>query len=222
MKTFIIYNSVSVRSVKIANESYASFQKYNGWQPELYDGCVPGLLDYYDKKYGLPEEKNKKFNGTPLYPHKKSCFYSHYSLWIKCIEMNEDIAIVEHDTECVGDFPSEYPADGVTQLSTESMLGKNPPYTSKHFEEQYKEKGEGCHQIWYQHPHGHYGLAGCTGYIMTSHAASVYKKICEQDGWYQNDLLISEDHTRMWYFNPSPVRWCKEKELRSSSQGVQL
>lgn len=220
MKTYIIYNSASEKSSKISEESLKSFSKFDGWKPELYDGCVPELLESYDIKYNLPEEKIKKFNDTPMYPHKKSCFYSHYSLWIKCIDSNEDIAIVEHDTECIGNFPAEYSYDGITQLTAGSMLGRNNPFSAVDFRNKYNEKGGGLHEIWFKHPHGHYGLAGCTGYIMTPKSAKVYKEICENDGWFQNDLLITSDRTPLYYVNPSPIKWCREKELRSSSKGI--
>jgi len=222
MKTFLLYNAPSVNSTRIANECLKSFQAFSGWpEVELYDGCNANTLSTYEEKYPLPIEKNNKFKGHNAYNHKKSCFYSHYSLWHKCYENNEPIVIVEHDTECCGDFPQHDFEDGsVIQLTTGSIMGQGNPFTSLKFKVEYEATGKGLHKIWYKHPHGHYGMAGCTGYIMTPKAAKIYIDICAEDGWMQNDLLIRSDYTPLYYVSPNPMKWIPAKETQTSSKGL--
>lgn len=221
MNVYIIYNAVSEQSSQIAEESLNSFAGYESWVPSLFNGCDPSTLHVYEERYNLPEDPKKKFVGLPMYPHKKSCFYSHYALWEKCVKMGDAIAIVEHDTVCVGEVPN-YAEDGITQLTTDSMLGRNAPFLEGKYISTMRGLGNGLHRIWYKHPHGHIGLAGCTGYIITPTAAEYYFEKCKTYGWHQNDLLIRDEHTPLYYFYPSPIKWCKEKELRSSTQGVKL
>ena len=150
-----------------------SFEAFSGWPDiELYDGCNANTLSTYEEKYPLPIEKNNKFKGHNAYNHKKSCFYSHYSLWHKCYENNEPIVIVEHDTECCGDFPQHDFEDGsVIQLTTGSIMGQGNPFTSLKFKLEYEATGKGLTQnlvqtstwsLWYGRLHRIYhDTKGC-------------------------------------------------------------
>lgn len=225
MKTFIVYNSIYDQSEKIAKESYDTFLKYKGWEPQLHDGCYPSILNDYDKKYNIKTgELTKKYSNQKLALTKKACFYSHYELWVKCIELNEPIAIVEHDTVCCGDLniPNNFNMNiplGI-QLTTDSMLIALKHYNNLKNTMQLNINGDGLHKVFYVHPHGKKYFAGGTGYILTPEACKIIVDWCKTNGWTQNDLLFDDELFSLYYIHPSPVKYIKEKELNSSSKKI--
>lgn len=70
-----------------------------GIYPKRFDAITPNNLPSeplkfhknYAAKYAFM--KGKQFTET-----EKSCFYSHFLLWKKCVELNKKILILEHDT----------------------------------------------------------------------------------------------------------------------------
>ncbi|WP_295701235.1 glycosyltransferase family 25 protein [uncultured Helicobacter sp.] len=44
------------------------------------------------------------FRGKEMSDGERACFASHYSLWQKCVELNEPIIVLEDDVEMIGDF----------------------------------------------------------------------------------------------------------------------
>lgn len=226
MKTFIIYNEENPNSKENALHAYHSFNKFSGWNPIMFNGCWPTTLDTYIEQFGIVDGERTKFaKHDPLYLSKYSCFYSHYALWCECVSLNEPIVIVENDVECtftnmytLGNVRPTY--NTVMQLTLQSMIDPVTgvvPHRSQQYLDQYNELGEGVHDIFFQHPHGKTYLAGATGYMITPAAASNIINDCKANGWTQNDLLISTELCRLAYCNPSPIRYVKSKELRSSS-----
>jgi hypothetical protein len=72
-----------------------SWDKF-GYYINMFDCVYPDTLheyDYleFDKYWGLRE----------MSEGEKAGWYSHTLLWIKCAMENKDIAIIEHDVECV-------------------------------------------------------------------------------------------------------------------------
>jgi len=63
------------------------------------------FFDAVDGRKALPERlenlqadiHRKIFRSRPLSPGEKGCYASHYLLWEKCIELNENIVILEDD-----------------------------------------------------------------------------------------------------------------------------
>ena len=222
MKTYIIHNSIIPESKRIANQAYQTFKAYKGWEPELYDGCYPSVLEKYDNKYGVKDGiKTKKYSTEKLTTSKKSCFYSHYTLWLKCIELNEPIAIVEHDVECIDDLNiplAEMNGAFGIQLTTDSMLEHLKHYNNLKNKTELSINGKGIHKVFYTHPHGKKYFAGGTGYILSPEACKMIVEWCNENGWTQNDLLFdSDDFFMLYYIHPSPVKYFKSKELGTSS-----
>lgn len=44
------------------------------------------------------------FRGKELSAGERACFASHYSLWQKCVELNEPIVVIEDDVELEEEF----------------------------------------------------------------------------------------------------------------------
>lgn len=113
MKAFIIALSKIKSSILTANEMISPLQSY-GFDVEIYEG-VPG----YDAEEIIKNEKRTyypiSFKGLPLKnipdhvnPGIMGCFYSHYNLWKKCVELNETIYIFEDDVTFIRPF---YPVE---------------------------------------------------------------------------------------------------------------
>lgn len=221
MKTYIIYNKEITYSEKIANECLDSFDNYIGWDPELYQGCSPITLALYEKRYNI-KDNNPLNNITKRnwkYETKKSCFYSHYSLWKKSADTNESITILEHDTECVGSRNFDN-VDGILELTKESVLKSNT-YQGRTFPQDLnllKEKGDGIFPSHSSHTiNGYKCISGNTGYYISSEAAKILVKECEKWGWLQNDLIMTTKLFPIYYIVPSPIKYIENKEIRSST-----
>lgn len=102
MKSFIIAMTNSQSSLALANDCINYAKDFN-INVTLYP-AVNGLdCDYKFKQHGitnflLPVMKESAGN--------KGCFLSHYELWLKCIELNETLLILEHDGKIIRSLPN--------------------------------------------------------------------------------------------------------------------
>ena len=88
-----------------------------------------------------------------------SAFLSHYSLWKKCIELNEEILIFEHDAVLTAPIPTvpyefvcNFGKPSYGQFNTPTTLGLNPLTSKKYFPgaHAYGVKPEGAKQLVYE------------------------------------------------------------------------
>ena len=96
VKSFVIRLSDFPDSVKWSAKAYDS-AKANNWDIHFFegvDGRKETLRDYNIKINSRYKKSIKAFEriGTV------GCFLSHYKLWQRCVELNETICILEHDT----------------------------------------------------------------------------------------------------------------------------
>ena len=128
----------------------------------------------YDKAGFSSLEEAEKYEHKSSYPGVKGCFYSHYRLWQKCIELNEPIIIWEDDVILKRPFTSVEWKDvlilalGFIELS-ESYF---------HLLEN-KSEPEAL-------PYGNYHMPGTPGYAITVGGA---KKLVDR---YKNYYLPSD------------------------------
>jgi GR25 family glycosyltransferase involved in LPS biosynthesis len=223
MKTYIIYNKQNIKSEENANLCLSSFKNFPSWSPELFDGCTPKDLEYLDKKYNLKNDRARYKPEDLLYKSKKSCFYSHFQLWLNCIEMNTPIAIVEHDTYCSGDLPANFHFDSIVQFSAESIFNAFDRYIEA--VQIYKQLSPGLHSMTIIPPlrtkkkWGHC-IAGNTAYGITPAAARILVEDCFTHGWEQNDLLMNVKLCKIEMLVPSIIVYDCSRELQSSSAVV--
>lgn len=217
MKTFILYNKSNNQSVINANLCLDSFNNYIAWNAELFDGCTPNDLEYLERKYNLKDDRARYQPSSKLYKSKKACFFSHFILWNKCIEINQPIAIVEHDTYCIGNLPESFTFNSIVQFSTESMFNHFSYY--KESQKIYKTLAEGLYPITKFPPLKNWGycIAGNTGYGITPTSAKILVDDCFKNGWQQNDLLMSESLCKIEVLVPSLIVYDSSRELHSSS-----
>jgi GR25 family glycosyltransferase involved in LPS biosynthesis len=131
----------------------------------------------WDRNEGRKDLENWK-------PGIKGCFYSHYRLWKKCVELNEPIAIWEDDIILTREFiPVEW--DDVLILA----LGhpkKSPNWIH------YLENPEGKPAAV---EYSHVSMPGCCGYAIKPHAA---KKLLNE---YANTFLPADNAINRYLVN---------------------
>lgn len=73
----------------------------NGYNVTRYAACTPENLPLYFK-LNLGQMKNDRYRARGIFkeftPGEIGCWYSHVALWKKCIDLNEKILILEHDS----------------------------------------------------------------------------------------------------------------------------
>jgi GR25 family glycosyltransferase involved in LPS biosynthesis len=121
-----------------------------------------------------------------------ACLRSHARLWLRCVQKNEPIMILEHDAMFTRKFDPDFEWEG-------GVLGLNDPrgatFNSAQYHVLVASKGEGVHDAPYvadvSRPQG---LAGNSAYIIKPFAAKeLLEKLKETGGW-PNDALMCNQH----------------------------
>lgn len=92
MQAFIIRLQENPHSCIMAKECYDQAVKH-GLQPEFFRAIHGKDVEEHYEKTGLRKARKFKKNRIGVL----GCFFSHYYLWQKCIELNKPIVILEHD-----------------------------------------------------------------------------------------------------------------------------
>tara|TARA_Y100000389_G_scaffold204831_1_gene259995 strand:- start:10386 stop:11081 length:696 start_codon:yes stop_codon:yes gene_type:complete len=210
MKAFIIHikgNKTSERTAGWVHESCVEF----GYEPEMFEGITPKTLHKWDKKYNLAVMKPSHMydrqigkNGTKYtYECKYSNFLNHYTLWNKCIELNEPIIILEHDVFAVKAWDADF--DEMLVLNMHSGLHQNIfDSTSK------PSLIEGIHT--YVNPFLNYKakniwlnagmIPGSAAYAISPKGAKRIIANVKKHGWDKADYIINTKSIRMQYVFP--------------------
>ena len=138
MKSFVITIKDNPRSVESAKRCIESGKKV-GCAIRMFDAITPK-----DNPMRLFENEGLNFRDIDeKYSRTMNCaaaFFSHYSLWKKCVQMNETFVIFEHDAvlqDKVPTVPFKYvmnighPSYG--KFNTPSMFGVNPLTSKRYF-----------------------------------------------------------------------------------------
>lgn len=104
MKSFVITLHKIPTSLEMARSVIESGVK-NQWGVQMFLG-IDGRYEHLDD-YGLKIYKGykKSFNAFSR-PGTVGCLLSHYLLWIRCTELEENICILEHDVIIDKPFPA--------------------------------------------------------------------------------------------------------------------
>ena len=103
-KAYVITMNDRSFSEELADDCVASGKQFN-INIEKFDAVQLDDVDPVYKKFGLrPFPKLKKSRDTK---GVRGCFCSHYLLWLKCIELNEPIMILEHDALFIRPIPKD-------------------------------------------------------------------------------------------------------------------
>lgn len=168
MKSFIIYLSRIENSVNFANNLLQDLKSV-GISAELFEGT------YGDEAVEIFEKENRKvcnllYKGRPISgsekPGHKGCFYSHYRLWKKCVELNEPIMVFEDDVKLYRGYEeTEFQDVLMLSVCTEWKISK--PFLSL-----LEESKEPAKALAYEGE----CMIGTSGYVIKPHAA---KKLLE-------------------------------------------
>lgn len=125
MKTYVITITTLPKSVEIAKRCIESGKQF-GIDIEIFPAITPkdGVYELA-KKYGIningfDERFSRRENAI-------ACFLSHYSLWKKCVETNENLFILEHDAVIVNKIDMNINFKGVLSLGKPSYGKFNIP-----------------------------------------------------------------------------------------------
>jgi GR25 family glycosyltransferase involved in LPS biosynthesis len=121
IKAFIIVLEQSEHSKKIGADSIKEANKF-GIYPEIHNGVNGFESAAVFEKYGITRFLTKDIIDQPGH---QGCFLSHFELWMKCVELNEPIIILEHD----GVFIRELPDDILDQFEGVLKLDPLLPYS---------------------------------------------------------------------------------------------
>ena len=104
MKAFVITIMDNEKSVEVAERCIESGRRF-GNVIEKYKATTPkdDLVSLYESE-GLSMSGHKEKYSRP--ENCSAAFFSHYSLWKKCVELNETVTIFEHDAVLENAIPN--------------------------------------------------------------------------------------------------------------------
>lgn len=219
MKAFVIYNSCYRDVARQARRCLASFSRHAGWEAELFDGCHPGSLRDYEAEHGVHDGRAKIGSRDPRYMSKKSCFYSHFAMWLYAIRRGP-IVVVEYDTVCIADWAITPPDAGVVHLSLQSFATnrKNKYVVNWPGEaDRLAAQPAGIHDIaGTLRGQAKRDMPGNTAYLITQSSARILVDDCRRHGWQQNDVLMTRDRVPLLYAVPSPIAYLEHADRHTS------
>lgn len=207
MKALIIH-TLHKKSIEYANKTLNSFSGHIGWEPELFEGVTVQTLQKFEELYDIKIKKESRAItfSSDLFKVKKSCFLNHYRLFHKCLEINEPLAVIEHDSHCIGDW-IDLKFDDILIMNYNSAIrqhvfkniwNKNPLITKNglsdidfsvkyKFEERLKAES---------------AIPGTAAYAITPSGAAKMLKAIHTYGWDQSDYVINTGYVRIQCLNP--------------------
>lgn len=118
MKSYVITITSLEKSVEVANRCIESGKKF-GIGIEQFSAITPK-----DKVYDVALKEQLNITAfDERYSRKENaiaCFLSHYTLWKKCVELNENIFILEHDAVIIDKIDMNINFKGVLSLGKPS------------------------------------------------------------------------------------------------------
>ena len=162
----------SIKNQRLGNHEIREYIK-----PELWNEFEKEFHHTIYRRQYIGQEDIGKLSR----PGVVGCFYSHYGLWKKCVELNEPIMIFEDDVKFYRKYePVDF--DGVLILS----LGKSSYMTDP--QKTYLENPTGVPKIvkWVN-----FSMPGASGYAITPDAAKGLVKFY-RSYWYPADNAINQ------------------------------
>ena len=193
MKAFIIYLKEVQSTVDSALECKQTCreQGLDGW---LMEGFTPSRADAFIKENNL----KPYLPGPKLYNIKwqkggvRGCMISHYHAWKKCIELDEKIVVLEHDSRVISET---YTEDFQDVLHLDGYRWEADPYQDQvPFVEDFVNVRKGENQ-----------LKGTYGYVIKPHAAKRLIQGAHEDGLTASDMFVREKYVRIEVVKPRAV-----------------
>jgi len=186
-------------AVKFAAKSKKTLYPYSIKNRELTENDLrryikPELFEHFIKTHSWEVIERQlidpKDHGKMSRPGVVGCFYSHYALWGKCIELNEPIMIFEDDVKLYrGYMPVDFEDVLILSLGKSSFM-RDPQKT-------YLENPQGSPQAL---PWKNFSMPGASGYAIKPHAARSLVKFWKPY-WYPADNAINTSICRIQIHN---------------------
>ena len=193
MKAFIIYLREVQSTVDSALECKRTCREHglDGW---LMEGFTPSRADKF-----IQEQNLKPYlPGPKLYNIKwqkggvRGCMISHYHAWKKCIELDEKIVVLEHDSRVISET---YTEDFDDVLHLDGYRWQADPYQDQvPFVEDFVNIRKGENQ-----------LMGTYGYVIKPHAAKRLIHGAHEDGITASDMFVKDKYVRIQVVKPRGV-----------------
>jgi GR25 family glycosyltransferase involved in LPS biosynthesis len=193
MKAFVIRLKGIDSSESLAQECILS-----GQQHDLHIEPFDGIFGEEDIKnttarYGIrPFREGMKKNRLGV----KGCFLSHYTLWLKCIELNEPLIIFEQDAVVLSPLIENIDSKYKEFLLLDPFNKLSKAYGKMHQESQSLQQSV----IEYSNPESRkkYGVTseyalGLQAYIIKPSAAKKLKVSVMQNGYLPADMQCNKD-----------------------------
>ena len=189
IKSFIIRLEENKHSCNMAQDCYEQAGKF-GLQPEFFKAINGNDSDFYYKETGIKRLGKFKKNRLGVI----GCFFSHYYLWKKCIELNEAIIILEHDGYVIRNIDTSL----LDTFSDVLKLDRLDPFDIKYNNELEKEKNLEIEVVPYTYNNrkvrkvdlGDY-FKGAYSYIIKPQAALKLINFIEKNGHRPADQQIN-------------------------------
>lgn len=126
MKAYVIAIPNIEESMACARRCIKSAAQH-GVEVELKEGITPA--DDPQKIYEMKGISTERFKNNPFSRYESciSAFMSHHSLWEQCLDINEEVMVLEHDAVFVSDIPKTISFDKVISLGKPSYGKFNTP-----------------------------------------------------------------------------------------------
>ena len=145
MKAFVIHVDTSKKSVKSAKRTQSIFKDALDIDVSLFKGVNTDNVwqKFVDSNFNILDIKN--FGGGKI-DAEIATFFSHYNMWLKCIELNQPILILEHDA-IINDTKIDL---SILKNFEGDLLNLGKPnwgsYWYKNFESEWLTKTDGIHK----------------------------------------------------------------------------
>ena len=192
MKAFIIYLREVQSTIDAALECKRTARQY-GLDAWLMEGFTPSRADSFIKEQNL----KPYLPGPKLYNIKwqkggvRGCMISHYHAWKKCIELDQKIVVLEHDSRVVSE---NYTQDFQDVLHLDGYRFDEDPNQGEPIVEDFVNIRKGENQ-----------LMGTYGYVIKPHAAKRLIQGAHEDGITASDMFVKDKYVRIQVVKPRAV-----------------
>jgi len=211
IKGFVIVKEGDETSNQLAEECIASGADH-GFNIEKFSGVYDNIDQLFEtNKLFVNPDGNKKVRTNGV----KGCFLSHFSLWKKCVELNETIAVFEYDALVINTLPKNivkkfddylnldyarhlYLNEDVEKYKSE-LISSDEILTYK-FSENIDSDKRSFKYINRNH------IRGAYGYLITPNGASKLINAARTEGMLPADVLPNMKYINLHYTTPSVVR----------------
>ncbi len=203
MKAFIIYLKELQHTVDSALECKRTARQH-GLDAWMLEGFTPSRADAFIKANNL----KPYLPGPKLFKIKwqkggvRGCMISHYHAWKKCIELDQKIVVLEHDSRVCSDT---YLQEFQDVLHLDAHRFEPDPDEGK------PAKVEDF--VWIRK--GENQLKGTYGYVIKPHAAKRLIQGAHEDGLTASDMFVKDKYVRIQVAKPRAVYVASQDSLTS-------